>query len=186
MMKLSRAKGLALPAIKNEYRESRRYTVIGRHYTSLFFQCATSENRIANLVSKHLLSHQLTLGMKPPASYTSELLHSHPNLCNQNYSKTGHIFKQVRHFSSISKIDISEDGKAPQFPLSNNMYVNNKSLHYKRNTSVSHNCRRTFLRPSLDSRQLGSVSLLDIKKFLRQKLVDFKETHACLCLRYTN
>lgn len=42
--------------------------------------------------------------------------------------------------------------------------------------------RRNFLRPVLDSRELGSVSLLEIKTFLRQKSLDFKESHACLCL----
>jgi len=39
---------------------------------------------------------------------------------------------------------------------------------------------RTFLRPSLDAKQIGSITLLEIKKFLRQKSIDFEESHACL------
>ena len=171
-----------LSTIKNEYQNSSKSTIISNQYTSVF-QCATSENPITQLASKQLLSHHIPLAMKLPAIYNSELFHNHPSLGNHNCSTKGHILHQVRHFSSISKTGISEGGKTQQFQLSTNIYDNAKSLFYKRNTPVSHNCRRTFLRPSLDSRRLSSVSLVEIKRFLKQKLVDFKETHACLCLR---
>jgi twinkle protein len=43
--------------------------------------------------------------------------------------------------------------------------------------------RRTFIRPPLDSRELGSVNLLEIKKFLRQKSIEFTESHACIAIQ---
>lgn len=42
---------------------------------------------------------------------------------------------------------------------------------------------RTFFRPVLDSRELGSVNLFDIKRYLRQKHVEFQESHACLAIQ---
>ncbi len=43
-----------------------------------------------------------------------------------------------------------------------------------------HQSRRHFIRPVLNSTELGSVNLLEIKRFLRQKNIEFKESHAAL------
>jgi hypothetical protein len=48
--------------------------------------------------------------------------------------------------------------------------------------------KRSFVRPALDARELqmagstSSATLLEMKKFLRQKSVDFTESHACLII----
>jgi len=59
-------------------------------------------------------------------------------------------------------------------------------LHSQGNTKDSRRAvglvqppRRNFTRP-LDAKELGSVNLLEIKRFLRQKALEFKESHACL------
>jgi hypothetical protein len=41
---------------------------------------------------------------------------------------------------------------------------------------------RHFTRGVLDPNKLGSVSLLEIKKFLRQKMLEFEESHSCLAV----
>jgi len=46
--------------------------------------------------------------------------------------------------------------------------------------SVEVQCRRHF--HSFDSRNFGSVSLLEVKKFLRQKGIKYEESHACLVI----
>ena len=43
-------------------------------------------------------------------------------------------------------------------------------------------CRRN-MHQFLDHRSLGSVSLLEIKKFLRYKSIDFSDSHACLSIQ---
>ncbi len=42
--------------------------------------------------------------------------------------------------------------------------------------------KRHFTR-NIDPRELGSVSLLEIKRFMRQKALEYSETHACLKLQ---
>ena len=155
------------------------------HSTSLYFKRATSGNQLEKFVNQDLLCHKTRPSMKLPAIYSNELLHSHSKLNNHTCSKSGHTYNIRRNFCSISSKATLETGKTSHYPTSNiNIVKGEKSLLISRNEDrVLHNLRRTFLRPSLDSRQLGSISLLDIKKFLRQKLVDFKESHACLCLR---
>ncbi len=46
-------------------------------------------------------------------------------------------------------------------------------------SSMSYSVRR-FHKKVLTPNELGSMNLLDIKKFLRWKAIDFKESHACL------
>ena len=160
------------------------------HSTSLYFKRATSGNQLEKFVNQDLLCHKTRPSMKLPAIYSNELLHSHSKLNNHTCSKSGRTFNTYtynfrRNFCSISSKATLETGKTSHYPISNtNIVEGQKSLLINRNEDkVLRILRRTFLRPSLDSRQIGSISLLDIKKFLRQKLVDFKESHACLCLR---
>ena len=184
-MKLSRMKGFILPAIKNEQLNSALQCDNRQHATSKFLQCATGEDQKASsnyIVNRHLRNQELSLGMTILGSSTIRSSCYHPEEGKRKGPKPGRILSQVRHLSGISGTDTPRNGPVETSSLTSD---NDKSFLYRGN-NLLYNPRRTFLRPSLDSRQLGSVSLLEIKKFLRQKLVDFSESHACLCLRYKN
>ena len=185
MMMRCGAKGLVLSVSKCKYTKIRKSIDIGIQLsTSMNFQYATSGSRIENLTNNSdILCHKLNLEMKLPVIHKNELLYSHPIGGNHHCSNSVHIFNQRRCFYSMSKNSIVDNAKSLHFVPSENENDNQHTLLRNRTAAIFRNYRRTFLRPTLDARQIGSIPLLEIKKFLRQKLVDFKETHACLCLR---
>ena len=184
-MKFSGAKGIVVSRIKNEFLKIGKPTNIGNPLsTSIHTNGATSVSRTGIFVNRDLLSHKTNSEMKLPAIYTSELLHNHSSLGNHYCSNAGHISTFIsRHFCSVSRKSILDNGKPSQCALTNKEHENQKAFLRDKNVVVFRNHRRFYLRPTLDSRNIGSISLIEIKKFLRQKMVDFKETHACLCLR---
>ena len=185
MMMRCGAKGLVLSISKCDYTKIRKSIDIGIQFsTSINFQHATSGSKLENLTNNSdRLCHKLSLKMKLPVIHKNELFYNRPIVGNHHCSNAGHIFTQHRGFCSMSKKSIVDYGKSLHFAPSENEKYNQQTLLRNRTAAMFRNYRRTFLRPTLDSRQIGSISLLEIKKFLRQKLVDFKETHACLCLR---
>ena len=146
------------------------------------FQSATSDFKNKHSTSSDQLpSDKLTMML--PEIYNHDLYYSRPNICKGPTTIHHHTFSPVRHYSSLTKIQ-SHNYKGFHMSRFDDDYKDNKeSLLQNRAAAIFRNYKRTFLRPSLDGRTLGSVSLLDIKKFLRQKMVEFKESHACLCLR---
>ena len=146
------------------------------------FQSATSDLKNKHSTSSDQLpSDKLTMML--PEIYNHDLYYSRPNICKGPTTIHHHTFSPVRHYSSLTKIQ-SQNYKGFHMSRFDDDYKDNKeSLLQNRAAAIFRNYKRTFLRPSLDGRTLGSVSLLDIKKFLRQKMVEFKESHACLCLR---
>ncbi len=95
--------------------------------------------------------------------------------------KTSELSCQTRTFSSLPKHDSSfRVDHATRQPVTNlGLLEKVKSIKCQ---------KRSFVRPVLDARDLqvtgssSSATLLEMKKLLRQKSVDFTESHACLVI----
>ena len=184
-MMFSGLREAVLSGVKYELIKIRKPVSLSRVNSTSFHSIpATSENRNnKHSTSSDLLRDKSMLTMKLPVIYNNELYQSRPNLGKCLSTNVCHSFSTVRHYSSFTKIQSHNYNEIPM-PKPNDDHGDVKaSLLHNRAAAIFRNYKRTFLRPSLDSRQLGSVSLLDIKKFLRQKMIDIKETHACICLR---
>ena len=107
----------------------------------------------------------------------------------QNSASAIHAIPQKKG-EFTPKIDRNE--KIPTFPNLENqriispLNINNESrdgtgfgLLKRKSPDLISIRRRNFSR-SIDPKTLNSVSLLEIKKFLRMKCLDFRESHACL------
>ena len=173
-----------LSGVKYELIKIRKPVSLSRVNSTSFHSIpATSEYKNKHSTSSDQLRDISMLTMKLPVIYNNELYNSRPNLGKCLSTKSCHSFSPVRHYSSLTNIQSHNYNKFAVSKFDDDHYNLKESLLNNRTAAIFRNYKRTFLRPSFDSRQLGSVSLLDIKKFLRQKMVDIKETHACLCLR---
>ena len=94
----------------------------------------------------------------------------------------------TRMFSTSSRKDfLFNDKKLSNFTPSDKSELTllDKVTKLSKCRTVS---RRSFVRPALDARELqiagssSSATLLEMKKLLRQKSVDFTESHACLII----
>ena len=185
MMMLSGLRNVVLSGVKCELIKKRKpLSLSGIHSTSFHYIPATSEIGNQHSTISYQLSDKSPSTMKLPVIYNNELFYNRPNLGKCPGSTACHRFTPVRQYSGIAKRSSSHNFYESSLSTYENDQGNIKrSLLRDRTAAIFRNYKRTFLRPSFDARQLGSVSLLDIKKFLRQKMVDFKESHACLCLR---
>lgn len=185
MMMVSGLRNVVLSGVKCELIKIRKpLSLSGINSTSFHYISATSEIGNQQSTSGDRLSDKPLSNMKVPVIYNNELFCNRPNLGKCPSAIVCHRFTPVRQYSSLSNGSLSNDFKESRlFKFEEDLGTHKNSLLRNRAAAIFRNYKRTFLRPSLDSRQLGSVSLLDIKKFLRQKMVDFKESHACLCLR---
>ena len=90
--------------------------------------------------------------------------------------RTSEMCGQTRTFSSLPKHD---------FPLRTGAALNLGILEKVKSIRCQ---KRSFVRPALDARDLqvsgssSSATLLEMKKFFRQKIVDFTESHSCLII----
>ena len=177
-MRSSRIKGLVLPVIRNEPFQCTVKN--GNHKTHTFnfsqqkYGARTEIKKTDSLISNYFVISQkfcsgkmklqppLTAAM-PSYGQTGKAIHSYS-------TKTGHIVNQIKHLHTSN-------------PTNNTLHCDKSSLlRNKPIPNVSYQQRRTFLRPHFEYHQLGSVSLLEIKKFLRQKSIDYEESKACICL----
>lgn len=88
----------------------------------------------------------------------------HPIISEQRSEKTSLSALSCQTFSSLS---LSVQSPLSVIP----------PIYHPSQTMVRH-----FSRGVLDAKELGSINLLEIKRFLRQKVIDYEESHSCLAI----
>lgn len=162
--------------------------------------CHTSRDRLLHSVTRTMLLRLIGTNMRSCVHKSSNGVTTNPLQNEQRVPErtiplpastfqTSRLPVPCRTFTSTcQKIDLnfSEKISKQELCLHHHFTLLDKVRSYQScRTLVS---KRDFVRPALDARDLqitgssSSATLLEMKKLLRQKSVDFTESHACLII----
>lgn len=167
-----------MPAVKNEYRkiESKADNA----------NISTTFIPTANFPRQHSLykNQQLTENrMVPLPNISTKQSDTYLNMCLKKEYSSANISQlaiPVRHYSHISKQCIYQN--SIHMPTSSHQETNKNKVVVGCTKSKQLTNRRYYYRPMLSYTKFSSVSLLDIKKFLRSISLHFDQSNACLKL----